>query len=422
MKEPLINVPDLICQAFQYIDPRVNCHGEHIAYILLQMFKDKSEITPQEKQNFFMLGLLHDIGAYKGKEIDSMLSFDPEDSLEHSVFGYLLFQTFSPLSEYANIILHHHHCNARYYSVPISNYHRSLARILHLADRIDLFCQTHENTDDLFSFLENYQNSLFTSRDLHWFQESNEKYHILDALNSGSYKEELSAYTSGLTFTEDQIHDYMLLFIFSIDFRNEYSALHTAYAVQTCRYIAKSLNCSPDDCKIAELSALLHNIGKISLPASVDNREYYDSFRKKIYKNSTAEITRDILRGNVNSKVQEAVEQSFLLLDCWVDNKPVTFSPTPVAEIVALSCLLSNSLSSESDTGEKQPSFIPFLRNKYHICSMNDGILSSLEQNYDKIHKEIKISCDSLANTYKHMKEEYRSLTMVLKHYTHKYQ
>ena len=422
MKEPLINVPDIICQAFHHIDPRVNGHGERVAYILMQMFKDKPEIAPQEKQNFFMIGLLHDIGAYKEAEIDSMLSFDQDDSLEHSVYGYLLFQTFSPLPEYANIILHHHHCNAQYYSVPISTYHRSFARILYLADRIDVFSQSHD-TKDLFPFLENYKDSIFTLRDVRWFQETNEKYHILEALHSGSYRKELAAYTSTLTFTEEQIHSYLLLFIFSIDFRNEYSALHTAYTVQVSRSIANTLNLDTTSCKIAELSALLHNIGKISIPSCIKNKEDYDSYLEDIYKNSTQEITRDILKGNVSTEVFDTINQSFLLLNCWTENKPITFTPAPAAEVVALSCLLSNSLSLESHIGVHcQQSLLSFLHNKYRSCSMDDTILSSLEQHYNQILQETRITCTSLSDTYRKMTQEYHSLNMVLMHYNQKYQ
>lgn len=421
MEEPIINISDIICDAFRHIEPRLNRHGERVAYILMQMFKDKSEISPQEKQNIFMLGLLHDIGAYKEAEIDAMLSFDQNDSLEHSVFGYLLFRTFSPLKEYANIILYHHHCNAQYYSVPINNYHRSLARILYLADRIDIFCQFNDSRH-LLPFLEGFRNSVFTEADLQWFHRADTKYHILDALHTDSYHKELAEYMQTLTFTSEQIHDYLLLLTFAIDFRNEYSSLHTSYAVQISHNISKALNLSPASCKVAEISALLHNIGKISLPCNIKNMEDYDSYLKDIYKNSTQNITRDILTGNVNEQILETIEESFRLLDCWATNSPVTFSPAPVSEVVALSYLFSDAFTSSADTGASHcQSLLSFLQDKYRICSMDNRILASLEQQYEQIIQETRTSCSSLADTYKQMVEEYHSLNMVLAHYNHKY-
>ena len=422
MKEPIINIPDIICHAFRHIDSRLNGHGERVAYILMQMFKDKSEISPQEKQNIFMLGLLHDIGAYKEAEIDSMLSFDQDDSLEHSVFAYLLFQTFSPLKEYANIILYHHQCNAQYYSVPISDYHRRLTRILYLADRIDIFCQFN-NREGLLPFLEGYRDSVFTAEDIQWFQRADKKYHILDALYTRSYEKELTNYTSTLTFTEEQTHDYLLLFLFAIDFRNEYSALHTSYAIQLSRNIANALDLDMTSCKVTELSILLHNIGKISLTPCSNHKEDYDAYLKNIYETSTRKITKNILNGNVSDEVLETIEQSFHILDCWLNNRPLSVSPAPVSEIVALSYLFSNALTLSSNHSEHQhTALLSFLRNKYRVCSMDDKILSSLEQKYNEIFRKTQISCSAIENTYKQMMEEFHSLNMVLMHYNCKYQ
>ena len=66
---PLINIVDVICHSFRHQDPRLSNHGERVAYILMKMLEDTKRYTQQEKQNIFMLGLLHDIGAYKEKEI-----------------------------------------------------------------------------------------------------------------------------------------------------------------------------------------------------------------------------------------------------------------------------------------------------------------------------------------------------------------
>ena len=62
-KVPLINVVDVICHSFRHLDPRLINHGERVAYILMKMLDDTKRYTNQEKQDIFMLGLLHDIGA-----------------------------------------------------------------------------------------------------------------------------------------------------------------------------------------------------------------------------------------------------------------------------------------------------------------------------------------------------------------------
>ncbi len=64
----LINIVDVISHSFRHLDPRLIDHGERVAYILMKMLTDTSYYTKQEKQDIFMLGLLHDIGRFRQYE------------------------------------------------------------------------------------------------------------------------------------------------------------------------------------------------------------------------------------------------------------------------------------------------------------------------------------------------------------------
>ena len=74
-----INAVDVIRRSFRHLDSRLISHGERVAYILMKMLEETRRYTIKEKHDIFMLGLLHDIGAYKDSEIDSMLSFDTDE-------------------------------------------------------------------------------------------------------------------------------------------------------------------------------------------------------------------------------------------------------------------------------------------------------------------------------------------------------
>lgn len=419
---PLINIVDVICQSFHHLDPRLINHGERVAYILMKMMEETNRYTQQEKHDIFMLGLLHDIGAYKEKEIDSMLSFDLNDSMEHSVFGYLLFKTFSPLPEYADVVLYHHHCNAQYYPVPITSYHRDIAKLIYLADRIDIFCVLN-GEQGLNSFLEKCSGTVFLPSDIRWFQHTEQKYQLLEHIHSMEYQEELSAYTRDhFTLTEAQIHNYLLTFIFSVDFRNDYTALHTNYAVQLSDNISHNLKMTTNSRKTIQLATLLHNIGKISLPSKLNNTADYDQYLQQLYRTSTQDITRDILSGSVESQILNTINESFLLLECWANNRPLDFTPVPAAEIVALSYLMSNSLTSERNVSlYHHPRLLKFLQMKYQACQMNDTILRVLEKSFDQIIEKTQNACASIYNIYHRMMDEDHSLNMILLHYNNKY-
>lgn len=417
----LINIVDVIRHSFCHLDPRLINHGERVSYILMKMLTDTSYYTKQEKQDIFMLGLLHDIGAYREDEIDSMLSFDMDDPMAHSVFGYLLFQNFSPLPEYADVILYHHHCNAQYYTVPVSNYHRDIARLIYLADRIDIFCVLND-AQELNTFLDTDNYAVFSDSNIRWFRNADEKYHILEHIRTGEYREELTEYIrSQITLSEPQVHDYLMMFIFSVDFRNEYTALHTSYAVHLSEQFADTLHLSSISGRTVQLAAILHNIGKISLSAHVTNVNDYDRYLKELYQNSTLDVTRKILKDAVDPQIIKIIDESFLLLEYWSEDRTVTFTPAPAAEIVALSYLISNILTHSSDFTYHAKLFV-FLKKKYQSCHMDDAILLALEKYFQQIMEKTFASCSSVYRSYHHMMDEKHFLNNILLHYNSKYQ
>ena len=417
---PLINIVDVIRHSFHHLDPRLINHGERVAYILMKMLEDTRRYTQQEKQNIFMLGLLHDIGAYQEEEIDSMLSFDLNDRMEHSVFGYLLFKTFSPLPEYADIILYHHHCNAQYYPVPIDSYHRDIAKLIYLADRIDIFC-VMSDADSLNSYLEKSSGAAFLPSDIRWFWHSEEQYHLLEHIQSMEYQQELNAYIRDyFTLTEAQIHNYLKTFIYSVDFRSEYTALHTNYAVQLSGNIAHTLRMNADSLKTVQLAATLHNIGKISLSSKMSDIMDYNQYMTALYQASTQDVTRNILSGNVESQILKTINDSFL--ESWTNNRTINFTPSPVAEVVALSYLMSNALACQRNASLScQATLFDSLRKKYQACNMNGSILEALEKNFNQIIAQTQAFCAGFYNIYHHMMDEDHSLNMILMHYNNKY-
>lgn len=422
-RQQLINVTDVLRHAFQYQDPRLINHGERVAYILLNMLKDNPDYSILEKQNIFMLGLLHDIGAYKEEEIDSMLSFDMQDSLEHSEFGYLLFKTFSPLPEYADCILYHHNHTAQYYPVPIFQKHREIAKLIYLADRIDIFVVLN-GTDSIESFFkEPTMRAAFSDEDLSLFLECDKKYHILENMKSKDYLTQISEYTSHeLVLSEAQMHDYLMTYIFSLDFRNEYTALHTSYAIQLSEKFAKALHLTTTSCKMIRLATILHNIGKTSIPLQVHSAPDFERYVKELYTPSLAGITRNILTGAADEQIILTIEQSFHLLECFFENKRITFAPSPAAEIVALSYFISNNMNSISGTNRlTKEQLIQYLTEKYKTCGLEDSILTALIKNYDDVLTETKLAANSVKNTYLQMMDEEHALHMILLHYNKKY-
>ena len=69
-------------RAFNLVDPRLIGHGARVSYLVFQMLKEDGTYTPSEMRNLLILAALHDIGAYKTEEIDRMVEFRDEGSVE----------------------------------------------------------------------------------------------------------------------------------------------------------------------------------------------------------------------------------------------------------------------------------------------------------------------------------------------------
>ena len=401
MPYQLINIIDVLRHAFEYHDPRLINHGERVAYILMKLLEDNPSFTDQEKQDIFMLGLLHDIGAYKEEEVDTMLSFDARDSMEHSIFGYLLFKTFSPLPEYADCILYHHNHDARYHSVRISKQHREIAKLIHLADRIDIFF-VHNGAKMITSLMQEPSiRSVFSEKDLQNFLECDKKHSILENLASKAYLEQLSDYTARkIILTEPQLRAYLMTYLFSIDFRNEYTVLHSSYAINLCEKFTQKLHLTKTTLKTTQLAAMLHNIGKVSLPMQINSPAEFEQYLKKLYQPSVQKVTHKILTDAVDPHLISTIEQSSLLVECFLNNERITFAPSPAEEIVALSYFISNNTHSEASHLNKSQ-LLNYLTRKYEVCSLEDSTLRALIKNYDSILQDTKVAADSVRNSYR---------------------
>ena len=220
----------------------------------------------------------------------------------------------------------------------------------------------------------------------------------------------------------EQTRKYLMTLIFSIDFRSEYTALHTDYAIHLGKNIAHALQLPTHSNELIAAAALLHNAGKVALTKTLANEEDYNHYLQILHNDSTLDVTRQILSGNVDQQVLNLIEESALLLKCWKDNQTVTFSPTPAAEVVALSCLMSDCLSVEMNVSYcHHPRLRALLKEKYQNSGMNDRILKTVEKSFDDIIEKTQKSCSAIFDTYQQMMEEYRSLNIILQHYNNKY-
>ena len=70
------NLTYLITDSFKLIDRRLMDHGLKTAYIFCRMLELTGKYEKFEIADFAILGMLHDIGAYKTDNLNDMLKFE----------------------------------------------------------------------------------------------------------------------------------------------------------------------------------------------------------------------------------------------------------------------------------------------------------------------------------------------------------
>lgn len=259
------NVLHIIRKTLNLIDSRLIHHGERVSYILNKMLTYENKYEKEEVLTYTIAGLLHDIGAYKIEELDKMIQFETDNVKEHSIYGYLFLKYLSPLDDAAETVLYHHLAYNKL--AQLNSPYERIAACLNLADRIDV-CLMHLEDPDLDKLI-GADSARFSADAYNLFKEADEEYQILDHIRNNEYLEELNRIYSKIKFTYAEKEAFIKMMIYSIDFRSEFTVMHTITTVSIADEIGYLMKLSDYEKEILHYGALLHDIGKIATPIDI---------------------------------------------------------------------------------------------------------------------------------------------------------
>jgi len=222
-------------RAMNLADARLIDHGRQVAYRMFAALYPMKRYDDKQLRDICMLGLLHDIGAYKTEDINHILYFETDKGWAHAIYGYLFIKYFSPIKELAPVILFHHANDDQMHD--LCPEHKKLARLLRHCDRQDIQhrlrgnCQSDDatQTEDQ-DFIRVLKNTPFT-------------------------KEEADAFLG--------------MIVFSIDFRSRQTMLHTFAASCVAVYLARQSGVEAHQIARLKTAAMLHDIGKMGIPLRI---------------------------------------------------------------------------------------------------------------------------------------------------------
>ena len=403
------DVMNVVRRALNLIDRRLIHHGERVGYILYKMLCYENKYNRSEIINLTITGILHDIGAYKNEELDNMLAFETHNVWGHSIYGYLFLRYLSPLAKYSDIILYHHldyiHLNS------IETEFKEVAGYLNLADRVDI-CLNNCDNKSITSQLQHYKSTKFSKRSLELFGIVDEEYHIIEHLKDNSYLEELNHILEEVKFTKKEKDDFLKMLVYSIDFRSEYTVMHTITTVSIADEIGRLMGLSDYDQTNLYYGALLHDIGKITTPIHILEAPRKLTDDEMFIMKNHVEMSEFILKDYILEDIQEIAISHHEKLDGTGYPKKLTKEElTKPQRILAvadiISALTGKRSYKDSFSKEKIVDIITKDAIKGKLCSET---VNCVLTNFDDIMKNVSIKTSEPLNIYAAMKNKYLSI------------
>jgi putative nucleotidyltransferase with HDIG domain len=290
---------NIMQSTLNHVDPRLMNHGKRVSYMMFRVLKPQNRYSDRELRDIGLLAILHDIGAYKTEEIDRIVLFETTDVWEHSVYGFLFLQYFSPLRRLAPVVLYHHaNCEQARGIDPAL---RELAQLLSLCDRADMFLQGGRTREDFYRHLEARRGVLFDADAIERFQAADIAFATFgaDLEADGAF----AALLESPPFTEAEIAAYIDMVIYSIEFRSNQTVIHTISVASITDTLAEFLGADAETRKRIHAAAMLHDIGKITTPTRIleSNARLNDAEMALMRAHVTA--TESILHGHIDEDI-----------------------------------------------------------------------------------------------------------------------
>ena len=256
----------LLCaRTLRLYDQRLVEHGERVAYLTARIREELEPDSGLENKTLMILSLFHDVGAYKTEEIDRMVEFETGNVAAHSIYGYLFLKYFTPIGPAAEAVLYHHmeHEKLVQANIKLARY----AEIIHLADRTDIAVTGGSSGPGLTELLR--RAGSFDPELIDALERVMAREDVCGALRSGAASAWVTGAAQTLDATPEEAIQYLKMLVYSIDFKSEFTVVHSVNTTVISLYLAWRLGLSREELERIYYAALVHDVGKMAIPESI---------------------------------------------------------------------------------------------------------------------------------------------------------
>ena len=251
----------LICDTLKLMDESLIKHGTRVSYIMSKMLECKGGYEKFEIADFMLLGVLHDIGAYKTDNVRKQLTYEAKNPMPHSIYGYLFLKYLSPLEEQSKMILYHHVDTDKLQDVDYQ--YKPETEILKVAEIMDIWHTAFGEKFD-YHMIERYIGTKFDKRACELLYQAVEQYDIFNKLTDGSYYNEFEESVEYVLLSDEEKEKYLRMLMYTTGLKKE-----TIETIYVSKEIGRKMQLIEMDSAEIYYAALVHDIAMLAIPEDI---------------------------------------------------------------------------------------------------------------------------------------------------------
>lgn len=309
------HILELITRSLGRMDKRLLGHGERVAGGVMQLMTKTGGFTPQELGELGLITLLHDIGAYEQEAIGDLLSREYENRFEHARYGCVFIRNFTPFPQYAPVVLYHHSDCAAIRASGMEPRLQWAARCIHAVDTADLYRVSHPQVTpaQLADYLRRQPLEELDPAAVELLARQLDR--LEEFLPSAALHRQFLGQMRPVSLTAEQQDLLLQAIVRAIDFRSRTTVVHCATVVRVSEALADLCGLDAHEREAVHYGALLHDLGKIAIPANILEFPGRLSPQDWEIMRSHVKISQELLTGLVSDEVLQIAVRHHETLD-----------------------------------------------------------------------------------------------------------
>ena len=399
----------IISNMLKMQNPKLVDHGSKVGYLVAKMLEVQGK-TQKEILESYIIGLLHDVGAYKTEEIDKLVQFETERVFDHSIYGYLIMKVSEVMEDKVDAILHHHTPWEQLKSMRCEN--SQLANLIFLADRVEIYLRTQKKhiSPEVLK-----KTNCFSEENIELFCETEEKFDVQKRLLDGSYINDTEKYLYQAEFSEEELKKLIRMVAFLIDFRSESTVTHTITMVSAAVALGNLMNLNKQQIDEIYTGAYIHDLGKVAIPLEVlEKPGRLDSDEMEVMKTHII-LTGNIIGGHVSDNVYRIAMRHHEKLDgkgypYGISEEDMSLEEKIVAVADIFSALTGKRSYKDSMPKEKVVSIMQQMAENHQI---SEEVVKLLVDNYEVVEQQVDENCGRILHNYEEIRDRYQKISKI---------